>query len=58
VFGYRDTYSFDLKEALSPTLFYRLVDALDAHNLAGPRQLPGSKSLDSLEKHGQGARNE
>jgi hypothetical protein len=32
VFGYRDTYSFELKETLSPSLFYRLVDALDAHN--------------------------
>jgi len=32
VFGYRDTFTFDLKAPLSQALFYRLVDAIDAHN--------------------------
>lgn len=34
VFGYRDTYTFDLKEPLSQSLFYRMVDALDRHSSA------------------------
>ncbi len=45
VFGYLDTYSFDLKETLSPSSFYRLVDALDAHNAGSGQktrvQFPG-----------------
>jgi len=32
VFGYRDTYTFDLKARLPQSLFYRLIDALDAQN--------------------------
>ena len=47
VFGYRDTYNFDLKEPLSRSLFYRLVDALDAHNTAEPGLKPGAQSPNS-----------
>ena len=57
VFGYRDTYTFDLKEPLSRSLFYRLVDALDAHNAVEPGLRPNAQSP-SVEKHGQGVRNE
>lgn len=34
IFGYRDTYTFDLKEALPQSLYYRLVDALDSQSVA------------------------
>jgi hypothetical protein len=37
-FGYRDTYSFDLKELLPQSLYYRLVDAIDAHSAAELQQ--------------------
>jgi len=57
VFGYRDTYNFDLKEPLSRSLFYRMVDALDAHNAADPELRPDAQSP-SGEKHGLGVRNE
>lgn len=36
VFGYRDTFTFDLKAPLSQALFYRLVDAIDVHNASEP----------------------
>ena len=58
VFGYRDTYTFDLKEPLSRSLFYRMVNALDAHNAAGPVERPDAQSSKSAEKHGQGVRDE
>lgn len=40
VFGYRDTYTFDLKEPLPQALFYRLIDALDAHHAAVSSEEP------------------
>jgi hypothetical protein len=58
VFGYRDTYTFDLKEPLSRSVFYRMVNALDAHNAAEPGQRPDPQSPNSAEKPGQGGRHE
>jgi hypothetical protein len=49
VFGYRDTYTFDLKEPLPQSLFYRLVDAVDAQNAAEPGQRPDVRSPNSGE---------
>jgi len=37
-FGYRDTYSFDLKELLPQSLYYRLVDEIDAQTAAESQQ--------------------
>jgi len=37
-FGYRDTYSFDLKELLPQSLYYRLVDEIDAQSAAESQQ--------------------
>lgn len=42
LFGYRDTYSFDLKQPLARELFDRLSDAIYAHNLGDGR--PGRKN--------------
>jgi hypothetical protein len=47
VFGYRDTYTFDLKEPLPRSSFYRLVDALDSHSMAEPGLRPGTQSPNS-----------
>ena len=58
VFGYRDTYSFDLKEPLPRSTFYRLVDALDKYSAAESGQMPGVQSQDNAEKPGQGGRHE
>jgi hypothetical protein len=58
VFGFRDTYSFDLKELLSQSQFYRLVDALDSHHAAESGQGMDPQSLNSSEKRGLGAGNE
>ncbi len=38
VFGYRDTYAFDLKKPLLQALFNRLTDEINSHNAAGPGQ--------------------
>ncbi len=58
VFGYRDNYTFDLKERLPESLYYRSVNAIDAHNPVafGPelRQEPRTGS----EKRGPGVGNE
>ena len=58
VFGYRDNYTFDLKEILPQSLYYRSVDSIDAHNPAkfGPELR--RKHLNSSEKHGPGVGNE
>lgn len=56
VFGYRDTYTFDLKEILPQSTYYRLVDALDRHNAAELETNP--QALKSSETRGQGAKNE
>lgn len=37
-FGYRDTYSFDLKETLPQALYYRLVDEIDARSAIESQQ--------------------
>jgi hypothetical protein len=37
-FGYRDTYSFDLKELLPQSLYYRLVDEIDLQSAAESQQ--------------------
>lgn len=49
VFGYRDTYTFDLKEMLPQPLYYRLVDALDRHNAAESARTIVSQALKSSE---------
>jgi hypothetical protein len=58
VFGYRDTYTFDLKEALPQSLFYRLVDALDAHNAAVSSDRPEIHAPKSSDGDGQGVGDE
>jgi hypothetical protein len=58
VFGYRDTYTFDLKEPLQRSLFYRLIDAVDAHNAAESGQKTDVQSPKSTERHGQGVGDE
>ena len=57
VFGYRDTYNFDLKEALPVSLFYRLVDALDAYN-SEAEQTANIQSPDVTIGHMHGAGDE
>jgi hypothetical protein len=37
-FGYRDTYSFDLKELLPQSLYYRLVDEIDVQSATESQQ--------------------
>lgn len=58
VFGYRDTYSFDLKELLPQSLFYHLVDEVDAHSAAESGQRPNIQSPKNSERHGQGVGDE
>jgi hypothetical protein len=58
VFGYRDTYSFDLKEPLPRSTFYRLVDALDGHSAADSGQKPIPQSPNIGEKPASGGRHE
>lgn len=58
VFGVRDTYAFDLKEPLPQSLFYRLVDAVDAQHAPEPKKSLGIQSLKNVEKDGRGDRNE
>ena len=58
VFGYRDTYTFDLKQPLEQSLFYRLVNAVDAHNLTEPGQVPHAQSPKSADTFGPGAGDE
>jgi hypothetical protein len=58
VLGYRDTYSFDLKEPLPRSTFYHLVDALDAQVAADSGQKPNAQSPNNGEKLGQGGRHE
>lgn len=55
LFGYRDTYAFDLKEAMPQPLYYRLVDALDRHDAAVSANEIHSPDLTSLETRGPGA---
>ena len=55
VFGYRDTYTFDLKEVLPQSLYYRMVDALDRHYAAESVKKINSPDLTSLETGGLGA---
>ncbi len=55
VFGYRDTYTFDLKEILPQPLYYRLVDALDRHHAAESAQKIDPQDLKSSVTRGPGA---
>lgn len=55
VFGYRDTYAFDLKEVMPQALYYRLVDALDRHYAAVSANEINLPDLKSLETCGPGA---
>ncbi len=54
VFGYRDTYTFDLKEALAQSSYYRLVDTLDRHNTAEPLQKIDTHALSTPTDSGAG----
>jgi hypothetical protein len=56
VFGYRDTYTFDLKAPLPQGLFYRLVDAVDAQDSLQHGQRPITQSPGNAEEHLQGGR--
>lgn len=58
VFGYRDTYAFDLKDPLPQSMFYRMVDAVDTQNEAESDQWPSNQSPNSTAKHEHGDRNE
>ena len=58
VFGYRDTYTFDLKAPLSQSLFYRLVDAMDAKNASEQGRRPDGRSPQKAERDEQGVRDE
>jgi hypothetical protein len=58
VFGYRDTYTFDLKEPLSQALFNRLTDEINSHNVAEPGHGPDVQVPKGLEGHRQGVRDE
>ena len=58
VFGYHDTYSFDLKERLSQSLYYRLVDAVDAYSVAESSQRTETHAIKNPETPGDGVRNE
>ena len=55
VFGYRDTYTFDLKEALPQSSYYRLVDTLDRRNIAEPVQKIDTHALSAPADSGAGA---
>src|SRR6266567_2962830 len=58
VFGYRDTYTFDLKEILPQSLYYRSVDAIDARNGVAIGREMGAQPRTSSEKRGPGVGNE
>jgi hypothetical protein len=58
VFGYRDTYAFDLKKPLPQSLFYSLVDAVDAQDAAEAEERSLAQSPNSAEKDKHGVRNE
>jgi hypothetical protein len=57
-FGYRDTYSFDLKKSLPQSLYYRLVDAIDAHSSDELQQRTDTQAIKNPETPGDGVRNE
>lgn len=58
LFGYRDTYTFDLKEMLPQSLYYRSIQAIDTHNYAAYGQESGPRVLKGSEKRGTGVENE
>lgn len=58
VFGYRDTYTFDLKAPLSQSLFYRMVDAIDAQNATEQGQRSEARSPHKAERNELGVRDE
>jgi hypothetical protein len=54
IFGYRDTYTFDLKAPLSRALFNHATDAIFAHSESAPMSMPGSTNRTNLENTGAG----
>lgn len=58
VFGYHDTYTFDLKKPLSQAQFNFLTDEINSHNAAEPRQKPDVQVPSGSESHGQGVGDE
>lgn len=52
VFGYRDTYTFDLKKPIARGLFNRLTDEIDSHNASEQQQRPEIQSP-GLERNGR-----
>ncbi len=58
VFGYRDTYTFDLKEILPQSLYYRSVDAIDVRNSVAIGRAMGAQPRTSSEKRGPGVGDE
>lgn len=58
VFGYRDTYTFDLKEPLARALFDRLTDEIYLHSSAGPGHRLDTETPLSGEIRGQGVGDE
>lgn len=51
VFGYRDTYTFDLKEPLARTLFDRATDKIVVQAEQDSAGAPGARSLDHVKVH-------
>lgn len=52
VFGYRDTYTFDLKEPIARALFNRMTDEIDSHNASAQDRTPEIPTP-SLERNGR-----
>ncbi len=50
LFGYRDTYTFDLKAPLTQALFDSASDAIYGHNLSLPVVAPGTASVHPSDK--------
>ncbi len=49
LFGYRDTYTFDLKTPIPRDLFERATDAIYAHNESIPTYSPGTATRPNLQ---------
>jgi hypothetical protein len=52
VFGYRDSYTFDLKEPISRALFNRMTDEIESHNASEQERRPEIQTSD-LERNGR-----
>lgn len=55
LFGYRDTYTFDLKERLPQLLSHHLIDALDADSTGNLLLKPDIRIPNDLQKDSQGS---